>query len=294
MIHRDDRQIDVRTPACDRFDELLPDWLEGTLPASLRLEADRHRAECARCAALASDLQEIAHTAAALPRLRPDRDLWAGIAERIEPTVVPLDVRRVAADATPRRTYTFTRRWLGAAAAALVAVTSGITYIAVRPDGRTAPPSTASSATPAPTRVATADTQAAAPSAGAPSSTDTAAESRVPDRGEPTRRGRGTSDARLASRSDAADAALVAAAATYDREIASLRAIVTRRRADLDSGTVAVLERNLRIIDQAIAQSRAALARDPRSQFLGEQLTRALDSKVELLRTAALLPQRGT
>ena len=37
--------------------------------------------------------------------------------------------------------------------------------------------------------------------------------------------------------------------------------------------------------------SRAALARDPHSPFLGDQLTRALGQKVDLLRTAALLPR---
>ena len=53
-----------------------------------------------------------------------------------------------------------------------------------------------------------------------------------------------------------------------------------------------MLEHNIQIIDEAIAQSRAALARDPRSRFLGEQLDDALDKKLELLRTAALLPAR--
>jgi len=83
------------------------------------------------------------------------------------------------------------------------------------------------------------------------------------------------------------------AAAAYDREIAALREIVRERRTELDSSTVRVLEQSLTVIDRAIAQSRAALARDPSSQFLGEQLTRALDSKVELLRTVALLRPRG-
>jgi hypothetical protein len=87
---------------------------------------------------------------------------------------------------------------------------------------------------------------------------------------------------------------VAAAAAAYDREIAALRDIVRERRSELDTTTVRVLEQSLRVIDRAIAQSRAALARDPNSQFLGDQLTRALDSKVELLRTVALLRPRGT
>jgi hypothetical protein len=79
----------------------------------------------------------------------------------------------------------------------------------------------------------------------------------------------------------------------YGREIARLWRIVDERRAQLDTGTVGVLERNLNIIDQAIRESRAALARDPASAFLNEQLNNVLEQKVELLRAAALLPVRS-
>lgn len=80
------------------------------------------------------------------------------------------------------------------------------------------------------------------------------------------------------------------AEATYDHEIAELRASVEARRSELDPATVAIIERNLRVIDSAIAQSRAALAADPGSQFLHDQLNIALGQKVALLRKAALLP----
>ncbi|MFN2563442.1 MAG: hypothetical protein ABR499_00350, partial [Gemmatimonadaceae bacterium] len=79
----------------------------------------------------------------------------------------------------------------------------------------------------------------------------------------------------------------------YGREIARLWRIVDERRAQLDTATVGVLERNLNIIDQAIRESRAALARDPASAFLNEQLSNVLEQKVELLRAAALLPARS-
>jgi hypothetical protein len=76
----------------------------------------------------------------------------------------------------------------------------------------------------------------------------------------------------------------------YGREIEMLQNIVKQRQTQLDSSTVAVIQKNLEIIDTAIAQSRAALARDPASRLLNQQLTHALDKKVELLRTAAMLP----
>ena len=69
-----------------------------------------------------------------------------------------------------------------------------------------------------------------------------------------------------------------------------LQRVVTERKAQLDPATVAIIEKNLQIIDAAIAQSRAALAKDPASRLLSDQLTHALDKKVELLRTAAFLP----
>ena len=76
----------------------------------------------------------------------------------------------------------------------------------------------------------------------------------------------------------------------YGKEIDMLQKIVSQRKTQLDSATIAIIEKNLQIIDAAIEQSRAALARDPASQLLGQQLTHALDKKVELLRTAAMLP----
>jgi hypothetical protein len=83
------------------------------------------------------------------------------------------------------------------------------------------------------------------------------------------------------------------AVSEYDRDVARLRAIVQERRSELDSSTVTVLERNLELIDRAIAESRAALERDPASEFLADQLARVMTKKVAILRTAALLPSRS-
>ncbi|MBL8996581.1 MAG: hypothetical protein JNL44_04605 [Gemmatimonadetes bacterium] len=75
-----------------------------------------------------------------------------------------------------------------------------------------------------------------------------------------------------------------------DREIAELQRMVAERRAELDPATLAVLERNLALIDQAIAESRTALAGDPASRFLVTQLARSYGSKLTLLRGIATLP----
>jgi hypothetical protein len=75
----------------------------------------------------------------------------------------------------------------------------------------------------------------------------------------------------------------------YDKEINSLQRIVRRQQAGLDTSTVAVIEKNLRTLDSAIAQIRAALKKDPGSSLLDGQASRALEMKVELLRRAAML-----
>ena len=85
----------------------------------------------------------------------------------------------------------------------------------------------------------------------------------------------------------------VSATRVYDREIAMLDSVVHTRRGSLDPKTVQIIEQNLRIIDSAIAESRAALARDPKSPLLTNRLDNVLGSKVELLRTVAFLPTQS-
>ena len=80
--------------------------------------------------------------------------------------------------------------------------------------------------------------------------------------------------------------------ATYALEIARLKTIVNKRRGQLDPLTVAIVDRNLKLVDDAIAQVKQALQKDPASRFLIESLNNAFENKVEVLRTAALLPSR--
>jgi Putative zinc-finger len=259
---------------CDRFDALLSDYLEGTLAEGDRAAVERHARSCARCGALVTDLESIARDARALPDLHPSRDLWPGIAERIEPAVVELP--RGARDAG-RGMRGAGRRWrwasLAAAALLLAAASSGITYLAMRHQSPGTP-----------------GTYAVVP--------DSAVRSVLAPGGRtPASGDSGVGLSRPAPRvpRPAPRAALVGHPTVehvYDQEIAQLERIVHDRRSQLDTATIAVIERNLGIIDRAIAQSREALAKDPRSRFLNDQLNSALDQKVELLRTVALLPPR--
>jgi hypothetical protein len=75
----------------------------------------------------------------------------------------------------------------------------------------------------------------------------------------------------------------------YEKEVGMLQRMRRRRTDELDASTAAVIEKNLRIIDSEIAQIRAALQKDPGSPVLGDQVSRALELKVELLRRVAML-----
>ncbi len=75
--------------------------------------------------------------------------------------------------------------------------------------------------------------------------------------------------------------------ADFDRASDDLSRILANERKRLRPETVALLERNLAVIDAAIAESRAALARDPANAELHRLFTAAARQKVELLRWAA-------
>ena len=125
---------------CDRVDTLLADWLEGTLDDATRRAVGAHLTACPRCAAVVAALDEIPPRAAALPPLEPSRDLWTGIAPRLEAPVIVLADRRP----DPRLPIVHRRSWPArlAATAALVVVTAGTTWytaISVAGTSRVAP-----------------------------------------------------------------------------------------------------------------------------------------------------------
>ena len=89
-----------------------------------------------------------------------------------------------------------------------------------------------------------------------------------------------------------AQLAVATLTADYGREMVRLRRLIEERRNQLDPATVAIIEKNLVVIDAAIAECQRAIGRDPSSRFLIESLNQSLQNKVELMRTAALLPPR--
>lgn len=282
---------------CERFEAILPDYFEGDLSDEAKAAADVHARSCASCAKTVAEVRRIASDASALPAMRPVRDLWPGIEQRISAPVFPL--------AEPaRRANRFASRWIAAAAAALIVTTAGITYLAT---ARTAmrQPARVATVTPKPATPAI-DSNAAAtnvssgsgtPSVVASATDETGATTNRATGGQPTNRTRPAALASNPSRTvgggvnnlPTGSLASTQADATYDREIAILEKMVASPKSGLDSATIQVVNRNLKVIDDAIAQSKAALAKDPASTLLYDQITRAMSKKVELLRTIASL-----
>ena len=264
---------------CEAFDAALPNHLEGTLDDSLRASVEMHLRECVRCAGLVRDLENIQRDASALPDLVPSRDLWEGIEARIAAPVIPLVAR-------PERRRSFAPAWIGVAAAALVISTAGITYTLTE---RSLAPQQSGPIASAIQPATQADRGIEGVSGGQPLPNAIAAAPDPIDGGN-SRNAPPTSGTSIRRATTPLSLVSQQPEAVYGKEIAALQQIMSQRKTRLDSSTVVIIERNLRIIDAAIEESRAALAKDPASQLLSEQLTHALDKKVELLRTAALLP----
>lgn len=262
---------------CDRFADELARFLERETDEATRATMEAHASGCANCESLLSDLRRLRIEAADLPELAPSRDLWYGIASRIDAPIIPLV-------AGGRRATSFVpahgRRWLGAAAAAaaLMTATAGVTYVGTRFMMRQ-------------------PVQAAVhvnPRSSGPTETVPVAPRAIEAAGL-TRDDSATHSSASTSappRTQLVSSRAASAEATYGSEIARLRTIVERRRDRLDPTTVGIVERNLKVIDDAIVQCKTALRRDPASRFLVEALNSALENKVELLRTAATLPTR--
>lgn len=114
--------------------ERLSAYLDGDLSPAEREELKAHLAGCTECAATLVDLERIVVGARSLEDRPPGRDLWPGIAQRLErssePAVTPLASRRRGAF----RRFSFTLPELAAAAVALMVLSGGAVWWA-RSDG---------------------------------------------------------------------------------------------------------------------------------------------------------------
>ena len=88
---------------------------------------------------------------------------------------------------------------------------------------------------------------------------------------------------------DGSASAAAARFASYDRAADDLTRLLDARRATLRPETIAVIDRSVQQIDDALADVRAALARDPASSALTDAARRLYDQKLDLLKRATAL-----
>ena len=271
--------------SCELFNDRLMDYLEHETDDATRAGIERHAVTCPECGALLADLRKLRGDAANLPQLVPSHDLWNGIAERIEAPVVSIDGARTDVRRTTYGDVRIARRLTRSAliAASLVGAGAIGYFVASRRDVSVPVPPVAAAQMPETVyRVAS-------------SAQDSAAQLSQPViSGAAERPGvrLTTAQTPIAAASNDISHVVETMSRDYDREIVRLRALIEQRRNQMDPVTVAIIEKNLQVIDAAILECKKAIARDPASRFLIESLNQSFQTKVELMRTAALLPTR--
>lgn len=108
----------------EHWTQRLSEYLDGELGAHERAACAAHLAECAECAGTLDGLRAVTAQASLLPEISPERDLWPGIEDRLEPRTRMAEAGVVSLGERRRR-ITATVPQLAAAAVALVVLTAG-------------------------------------------------------------------------------------------------------------------------------------------------------------------------
>ena len=236
-------------------DRHLSDYLDGTLDPALQRDIADHLAGCAECRTLLADLgaiQRAARALAAVP-VDPATDLWPGIASRLPGPreAVPASGPATAGPPAPPPRVVWYRRRFTIGVPELALAAS----LAAAVGGAVLwprPPATAPAVPETAPVLAQAEALDAEPGLVTPASF---------------------------------------ADAQYDAAVNDLERVLREQRDRLDPRTVIVLERNLRVIDDAIAEARQALSADPANALLNAHLAGARQRKLDLLRRAALITE---
>jgi anti-sigma factor RsiW len=119
----------------DRFRDRLSEYRDGELAPGEEALIERHLEDCGECSQTLAELQAVADRAADLDDRVPERDLWNGIAARIEPRLGTLPVKDEATASIGvlsfARRVTFTIPQLAAAAVALATLSTAGAWFAL-------------------------------------------------------------------------------------------------------------------------------------------------------------------
>jgi anti-sigma factor RsiW len=237
-------------------ESVLNDYADGVLSDSERHVVDVHVAECVECAAELHELQALLATLAQAPRhIAPARDLRPGIAERTSTPVVSLASWRA-------RSLWSARYTLAATAVILIVLSSIVTRVLVQ------------------RRTGSAASMASAPASSARDSTAAFAASQPMPVQAPQVR------AELVARHSQEFAAVES---EYARATDDLLKMLKRERSRLSPEAARMLDQNIRVIDKAIAETRAALRVQPDDAALRSLVRDSYERKLELLRSVAQL-----
>jgi len=234
------------------YRESIQELIDGTIGAIRRAELERHLDECAECRSFLADMEALRQTAGALDQLQPPDGVWLQIAGRL---------RQEGRVQLPPAPSGRSPRYAMLAIAATLVLAVGGSIVALLTHYRS------STATP-PAAAATTATSAA-PAANA--NADVGLESVE-------------AEFRLAEQHYQNAIAKLEQAARLDQAASGTSGNT------LDPQTAAMLQKNLQVIDQAIAESRDAVRSEPLSAAARDSLFDALKRKVALLQdTIALM-----
>ena len=79
-----------------------------------------------------------------------------------------------------------------------------------------------------------------------------------------------------------------------DHAVADLEALLEAGRSKLSPETIATIETNLKIVDDAIEEARVALEQDPNSEFLNAYLAESMRRKMSLVRQSTSIIRAST
>lgn len=243
--------------------ELLSLWVDGDLEGRRAARVEAHLEECARCREAVEEIAALAERAGRLPDRGPEEDLWPAIAREIGAASpangTAADGR--AQDASARGDGEagifplFRRRWRVSAAQAAAAAALVATL--------------ASGLTWSLARDGTGPAGGSEPMA--TTAPEGAAQGSVP--------------------SSSALPVRWAALGSTPSGVARLEDRYLEARAELDPATRRMLDRNLRLVDRAMAEAQTALAENPGNSYLHHHVSRTMRHKAELLQVAVRMAE---